>query len=105
MPVSYTHRKGLTYTLYRGQTKIGKPCYSFGRAGQCQDEPVTELPIGFTISESINGVVSLLKHLCWRCGISVPNWMILPFVAAVSRTRRHSTLQYLSPVMYEQLIR
>lgn len=31
MSVSDTHRKGLTYRLYRGQTRIGKPCYSFGR--------------------------------------------------------------------------
>src|SRR6266446_8551962 len=62
MPVSYTNRKGLTYTLYRGQTKTGKPRYYFGRAGQGQDEPVMELPSGFTISESVNGVVSLVKE-------------------------------------------
>ena len=64
MPVSYTNRKGLTYTLYHGQTKTGKPRYAFGRAGQGQDEPVTEFPTGFTMSESVNGVVSLVKHLC-----------------------------------------
>ncbi len=62
MPVSYTNRKGVTYTLYRGQTKTGKPRYYFGRAGQGQDEPVTELPSGFRISESVNGVVSLVKE-------------------------------------------
>ncbi len=61
MPVSYTNRKGLTYTLYRGQTRTGKPRYYFGRADQSQGEPVTELPPGFTISESVNGVVSLVK--------------------------------------------
>jgi hypothetical protein len=61
MPVSYTNRKGLTYTLYRGQTKTGKPRYYFGRAGQGQGELVLELPPGFTISESVNGVVSLVK--------------------------------------------
>ena len=61
MPVSYTNRKGQTYTLYRGQTRTGKPRYYFGRAGQSQGEPVTELPPGFTISESVNGVVSLVK--------------------------------------------
>src|SRR6266705_4800540 len=47
--------------LYRGQTKTGKPRYSFGRMGQSQGELVTELPAGFTISESVNGVVSLVK--------------------------------------------
>jgi hypothetical protein len=62
MPVSYTNRKGQTYTLYRGQTRTGKPRYYFGRAGQAQGEPVTELPPGFTISESVNGVVSLVKE-------------------------------------------
>src|SRR5207248_7041711 len=61
MPASYTNRKGVTYTLYRGQTRTGKPRYYFGRADQGQGEPVTELPPGFTISESVNGVVSLVK--------------------------------------------
>src|SRR5207247_11125363 len=61
MSISYTNRKGVTYTLYRGQTKTGKPRYYFARAGQGQGEPVTELPVGFTISESVNGVVSLVK--------------------------------------------
>jgi hypothetical protein len=61
IPVSYTNRKGLTYTLYLGQTRTGKPRYYFGRPGQGQGEPVTEFPPGFTISESVNGVVSLVK--------------------------------------------
>src|SRR5436853_97933 len=61
MPISYTNRKGVTYTLYRGLTRTGKPRYYFGRPDQSQGEPVTELPPGFTISESVNGVVSLVK--------------------------------------------
>ena len=61
MTVSYTNRKGATYTLYRGHTRTGKPRYYFGRPGQGQGEPVRELPPGFTISESVNGVVSLVK--------------------------------------------
>ena len=61
MPVTYTSRKGLTYTLYKGQTKSGKPRYYFGRTDQGQGEPVTEIPPGFTISESVNGIVSLVK--------------------------------------------
>jgi hypothetical protein len=47
--------------LYRGQTRTGKPRYYFGRPDQGQGELVTELPPGFTISESVNGVVSLVK--------------------------------------------
>ena len=61
MLVSYTNRKGMTYTLYRRQTRTGKPRYYFGRPGQRQDEPVLEIPPGYTISESVNGVVSLAK--------------------------------------------
>ena len=61
MPVSYTNRKGMTYILYRGQTRTGLPRYYFGRPGQSQGEPVTEIPPGYTISESVNGVVSLVK--------------------------------------------
>jgi hypothetical protein len=61
LPVSYTNRKGVTYTLYRGQTRTGKPRYYFGRLDQGQSEPVTELPRGFTIGESAGGVVSLVK--------------------------------------------
>jgi len=61
MPVNYTNRKGVTYTLYKGQTKTGKPRYYFGRTSQNQDKPVMEIPAGFKISESVNGVVSLVK--------------------------------------------
>jgi hypothetical protein len=59
MAITYTNRKSQTYTLYKGKTKTGKPRYYFGREGQ--GEPVMELPPGFTISESVNGVVSLVK--------------------------------------------
>jgi hypothetical protein len=31
MPVTYTSRKGLTYTLCQGTTKTGKPHYYFAR--------------------------------------------------------------------------
>jgi hypothetical protein len=61
MAITHTNRKGQIYTLYQGQTKTGKPRYYFARTEKIHDEPVTELPAGFTISESINGVVSLVK--------------------------------------------
>jgi hypothetical protein len=44
---------------------MGKPRYYFCRTGQGQGEPVAELPPGFTISESVNGVVSLVKDRPW----------------------------------------
>jgi hypothetical protein len=59
MPITYTNRKGFTYTLCRGTTKTGKPRYYFAR--EPKDEPVEQLPEGYTISESVNGVVSLSK--------------------------------------------
>ncbi|NTU63901.1 MAG: hypothetical protein HGB05_11010, partial [Chloroflexi bacterium] len=59
MPITYTNRKGFTYYLCRGATKTGKPRYYFAR--EVQDEPVEQIPEGYTISESVNGIVSLSK--------------------------------------------
>ena len=59
MPVTYTNRKGKTYFLCKGQTKTGKPRYFFAR--EPKGEPVEQIPAGFTIRESINGIVSLAK--------------------------------------------
>lgn len=60
MPVTYTNRKGSTYTLCRSTTKTGKPRYAFVRdpAGR---EVLDALPEGWEIRESINGVVSLAQ--------------------------------------------
>jgi hypothetical protein len=49
----------MTYYLCRGTTKTGKPRYSFAR--RPSDDMVEELPQGFKISESVNGVVSLVR--------------------------------------------
>ena len=59
MPITYTSRKGLTYHLCKGHTKTGKPRYYFSR--QPKDELVEQLPEGYKISESVNGIVSLTK--------------------------------------------
>ncbi|GAC1393453.1 MAG: hypothetical protein NVSMB38_21540 [Ktedonobacteraceae bacterium] len=97
MPVSYTNRKGLTYTLYRGQTKTGKLRYYFGRMGRSQGEPITELPPGFTISESVNGVVSLVKDC--------PSLIQPEEVATVEReVRQHpKTRQYRVAVKHDRI--
>jgi hypothetical protein len=60
MPITYTNRKGFTYTLCRGITKTGKPRYYFSR--EPKDEPVEQIPEGYAISESVNGIVSLSKE-------------------------------------------
>lgn len=59
MPITYTNRKDRTYFLCKGQTKTGKPRYYFAR--QQKGEPVEEIPPGYKISESVNGIVSLVK--------------------------------------------
>jgi hypothetical protein len=59
MPVTYTNRKGKTYYLCQGTTKTGKPRYYFAR--EPKGEPVEEVPEGWEISESVNGIVSLAK--------------------------------------------
>ncbi len=59
MPVTYTNRKGFTYYLCQGVTKTGKPRYYFAR--EPKGEPVEEIPEGWKISESVNGIVSLVR--------------------------------------------
>jgi hypothetical protein len=59
MPITYTNRKGFTFSLCKGITKSGKPRYYFAR--EPKGEPVEQIPEGFTISESVNGIVSLIK--------------------------------------------
>jgi hypothetical protein len=59
MAVTHTNRKGTTYFLYRGVTKTGKTRYFFAR--EPGGEPVETVPEGHEISESVNGIVSLVK--------------------------------------------
>jgi hypothetical protein len=59
LPVTYTNRKGITYYLCQGRTRTGKPRYYFAR--QPKGEPLEEIPEGWEISESVNGVVSLAR--------------------------------------------
>jgi hypothetical protein len=59
MSITYTNRKGFKYFLNKGVTKTGKPRYYFAR--EQKGEPVDEVPQGYEIQESVNGVVSLVK--------------------------------------------
>jgi hypothetical protein len=59
MPITYTNRKGFTFYLCQGTTKTGKPRYYFAR--EIKGEPVEQVPDGYAITESVNGVVSLSK--------------------------------------------
>jgi len=59
MSITYTNRKGRKYYLCQGVTKTGKPRYYFSR--EQKGEPVNEIPDGFEITESVNGIVSLSR--------------------------------------------
>ncbi len=60
MPITHTNRKGVTFTLYRLDTPGRKTRYFFGKEGASGD-PIDEVPPGFHITESPNGVVSLAR--------------------------------------------
>ena len=55
--VNYTNRKGILYHLGQGETKTGKTRYFF--SPRAPENPVSRVPEGFEIAESVNGVVSL----------------------------------------------
>jgi hypothetical protein len=60
MPVTYTNRKGITYTLCQRATKTGKLRYTFVRDTKGK-RTVEKVPTGWEISESVNGIVSLVR--------------------------------------------
>ena len=59
LPVTYTNRKGITSYLCRSVTKTGRSRYFF--AHEPRGEPVEEIPEGYKIGESANGLVFLKK--------------------------------------------
>jgi hypothetical protein len=59
VPISHTDRKGQTYFLCQGETKTGKVRY-FSSKSAVQDT-LDEIPAGYHIEESVNGMVSLVK--------------------------------------------
>ena len=59
MAVIYTNRKGRKYYLCEKITKTGKPRYYFTR--EPKGELVEQIPDGYEIRESVNGIVSLAK--------------------------------------------
>jgi hypothetical protein len=57
--VTHTNRMGDTYYLHEGKTKAGKPRYFFAKS--VGNGVLAEMPPGFEVSESINGVVSVRR--------------------------------------------
>jgi hypothetical protein len=84
MPGTHTNRKGVTYVLGRTSTPTGRTRYVFAR--EPQGEPVEALPAGYTIRESVNGVVSLARERPARFSAAE----VAAVEAAVRRHRRAS---------------
>jgi hypothetical protein len=59
MPVTYTNRKDRTYYLRMSTTKTGKTRYFF--SPKAEGNLLDEIPEGYEITESVNGIVSLSK--------------------------------------------
>ncbi len=57
--LAHTNRMGDTYYLHAGKTKTGKPRYFFTKT--VREGALLEMPVGFEVSESINGVVSVRR--------------------------------------------
>ncbi len=57
MPFTYLKRQGETYYLHVGQTKTGKPKYSFSRSSE--GVLADELPVEYEIREQVTGQVSV----------------------------------------------
>jgi len=60
MPFVYTTRKGKELTLYCGKMKSGKQRFYFA-ASSTKGEPCEEIPQGFEVRESPNGIVTLAR--------------------------------------------
>ncbi|MBA3397211.1 MAG: hypothetical protein H0T89_31585 [Deltaproteobacteria bacterium] len=58
-PLSYTNRRGQVYYLHAGTTKTGKRRYFVAKT--VGKDVLAEVPAGFEIVESINGVVSIRR--------------------------------------------
>jgi hypothetical protein len=58
---TFTHRNrhGVVYYLHQGATKTGKPRYFFAQT--VRESALDEMPAGFEVAESTDGVVSVRK--------------------------------------------
>jgi len=79
--VTHTNRLGDAYYLHEGKTKTGKPRYFFAK--RVGDGALAEMPPGFEVSESINGVVSVRRSTAGA--VVVPQSDVKLVEAAVDR--------------------
>jgi hypothetical protein len=59
MTATYTNRKGKTYYLHQGKTKLGNPKYFF--ALRDEGNLVEAIPSGYEVYENPNGQVFLRR--------------------------------------------
>jgi hypothetical protein len=83
---TYENRMGVTYYLHEGRTKTDKPRYFFART--MGPGIIGEMPKGFEVAESINGVVSVRKKTVDRLVVPEGDVKVVEDVVA-----RHSHLQ------------
>lgn len=85
--LAHTNRKGVRYYLHEGRTKTGKVRYFFARS--VGDGALAELPAGWEIAESINGVVSVRRHRERAAKISADD-----LARVQAELRRHAHLRH-----------
>jgi hypothetical protein len=79
--LTYVNRMGDTYYLHEGKTKTGKPRLFFAKA--IREGALAEMPDGFEVSESINGVVSVKRKT--PGAVSVPDEDVTVVQSAIGR--------------------
>jgi hypothetical protein len=80
---SYDNCRGDRYYLHAGKTKTGKARYFFAR--DIRDGALAEMPQGFEVAESINGVVSVRRKKVGE--VSIPPRDLALVESAISRYR------------------
>jgi len=83
---AYENRMGVTYYLHEGRTTTGKPRYFFAKT--MGPGMLSEMPKGFEVSESINGIVSVRKKTMNRAAVPEEDVSVIEEAVA-----RHSHLQ------------
>ena len=97
MSYTYTNRKGSTYYLCQTNTKTGKKRYIFTREPLIAT-PVDEIPAGYQVEESVNGIVSLVKT---RPQLILPEELVSVEAALKKHPQGH---QYRAAIKRNQII-
>jgi hypothetical protein len=97
MSYTYTNRKRSTYYLCQANTKTGKTRYFFIREPSIAI-PVDEIPAGYQVEESVNGIVSLVRT---RPQLILPEELVNVEAVLKKHPRGH---QYRAAIKRNQII-